>query len=77
MEVRDYVRLFAEETNGTQFSSKNLKSKLMKLSDSMYGLVKAMPDKGNSCDDSQKVCLLNAINELDSLISGIEDSDLN
>lgn len=34
-----------------------------------------LPFKGNSEEESQKVCLMNAIHKLRSIVNGVEDSD--
>jgi len=37
--------------------------------------IMAMPDKGDKCDVSQKICLLNAVNNLEAIINGVTDDD--
>lgn len=52
-------------------------SELEKMAYAMEDYVeKALPYKGDVCEDSQKVCLLNAIGELQNNINGLEESDL-
>lgn len=34
-----------------------------------------LPFKGNSEEESQKVCLMNAIHKLRAIVNGVEDSD--
>lgn len=36
----------------------------------------AMPDRGDVCADSQKVCVINALNALQRTVSGITAEDL-
>ena len=35
-----------------------------------------MPDKGNTCETSQKVCLMQALNIFNQTINGIEENDV-
>jgi hypothetical protein len=56
--------------------SENFKEELRSKLEEIDDLVKTMPYKGDSSNESQKVCLMIAINTLDATISGIEDSDL-
>ena len=38
-------------------------------------MIDEMPDKGNTCEESQKICLINALKSFDNTINGVEDSD--
>ena len=37
--------------------------------------IQAMPDKGDKCEDSQKICLLNALSEFEHCVVGTEKED--
>lgn len=37
--------------------------------------LQSMPDKGDVCEDSQKVCVRIALNELYATVNGVEDED--
>lgn len=39
-------------------------------------LIHSLPDKGNSEEESQKVCLQNRLNDLYYTVNGVEQSDL-
>ena len=39
-------------------------------------ILRYMPDKGNACYESQKVCVLQGLNEMYALINGIEEEDM-
>lgn len=52
------------------------KKKAEKLTDKLRELFDKMPDKGNASWESQKICLINALNQLEMAINGTEQSDL-
>jgi len=41
----------------------------------MQGYINEMPYKGDKCEDSQKVCLQNILNDLGKNLIGLEDED--
>ena len=49
---------------------------LHELLNKVENKVDTMPYQGNSCNNSQKVCLQISINDLRATINGIEDEDL-
>lgn len=57
---------------------------LDKLQATLYGLLEEfkhvvendMPDKGLKCEDSQKVCLMIALREVEALVTGTTVEDL-
>lgn len=55
---------------------KLLKEKLHSHVEQIDDLLEEMPDKGNKCSDSQRVCLQNAINSFEHNINGITEEDL-
>ena len=59
-----------------KISTGKLKDQLYKLLRQIEVAVDLMPYKGDKCEDSQKVCLQQAINELEANINGITDEDL-
>ena len=58
----------------TQDFKTELENKAQELKDFIN---EVMPDNGLKCEQSQKVCLLNALNSFEHAINGIEDEDLN
>lgn len=38
-------------------------------------ILSEMPDKGDTCEFSQKICLINALSEFEHVLNGVEDSD--
>ena len=46
------------------------------LLEQLETLVGEMPEHGDKCEDSQKVCLQQHVNELYATVNGVEDKDL-
>ena len=53
-----------------------LKKKLTTLVYKLEALIDEMPDKGDKCSVSQKMCLYQSLSEFESNINGITDEDL-
>ena len=51
------------------------KEKMFELMRPLDEVVLAMPDKGDKCCDSQKICLIGAINNLEAIVNGVTDED--
>ena len=43
----------------------------------LQNLINQMPYKGDTCSESQKLCLQQALNELEHNVNGVEEEDLN
>lgn len=52
------------------------KNQMENLLDEMKSLTDQLPHKGDKCEDSQKMCLLQAIFEVSVCLNGLEPSDL-
>jgi len=53
------------------------KNVLYELINKLHDIVSfGMPDKGLKCEDSQKICLLNAINNIEYYVNGINKEDM-
>lgn len=52
------------------------KSEMRSHIDAAQELIDAMPHKGDTCSTSQKMCLQQALNELEYAVNGTEQSDL-
>lgn len=52
------------------------KSKLYELIGAAESHIKRMPDKGLKEEDSQKLCLLNALADFERCVNGIYNEDL-
>ena len=66
----------SEALDDEKESAKDIAEQLDELADEMYSIVhRKMPEKGDECEDSQRICLLNALDELSSLINGISEKD--
>lgn len=59
-----------------RISTGKFKDQLYKLLRQIEVAVELMPYKGDKCENSQKVCLQQAINELEHNINGVSDKDL-
>ncbi len=57
------------------YVTENFKDRAVILLEQLEELVNEMPFRGNSEEESQKVCLANAIHKLHSVVNGVEDSD--
>jgi hypothetical protein len=51
------------------------KKQMVTLVDKMLTMTSTLPYKGDICEDSQKVCLIVAINEVDHCLNGLKLSD--
>lgn len=47
----------------------------LRICESIADLIKTLPDKGNKCEDSQKICLTLALKNMESVINGTTDDD--
>ena len=43
--------------------------------DKINDLIDTLPDKGDKCSDSQKLCLVQALHELDYVVNGLQEED--
>jgi hypothetical protein len=59
-----------------KISTEKFKNELYRLLRQIETAVELMPYKGDKCEDSQRICLIQAINELEHTINGISDKDL-
>jgi len=55
---------------------KTLKEELYSLLEPIEAKINTLPYKGDKCSDSQKMCLIQALNELEYNINGLEKEDL-
>jgi hypothetical protein len=51
------------------------KNKLESLISQIYETLELIPQKGNTSNDCQKISLLNALNEFEHCVSGLEIED--
>lgn len=51
------------------------KNRMEKLLDEMKSLTDQLPHKGYKCEDSQRICLLQAIKKVSVCLNGLEPSD--
>ena len=58
------------------FKTESFKANLQSRADLVRDRINEMPDKGDTSETSQKICLLNALGELEKNINGITDEDL-
>jgi len=56
-------------------NAKTFKSEVDDLVSELEDLITSMPDKGNTEEDSQRVVLMNRLNELSYAVNGVEDED--
>ena len=56
-------------------SSKVFKSTMNEMLEKMTDLVELMPNKDNTSEELQKLCLIDALKNLDRCVTGTEDSD--
>jgi len=52
------------------------KAKARKLTGRLDDLIECLPNKGNKCSDSQKICLKQALKEFEATINGTMPEDL-
>lgn len=57
-------------------TTQTLQQKLRAELEIIEKIIDTLPQKGNTSEDCQKMTLINAVNNLDSAINGIEDEDL-
>ena len=57
-------------------NSKEFKQQASVHLSSLAQFIEMMPWKGDKEEDSQKICLRNGLNRLNSIFQGIEDADL-
>ena len=50
-----------------------LREKLEEIENLIYNNI---DNDGNTCETSQRICVINALKELDAAINGIEDNDM-
>ena len=55
--------------------AQKFKTKVESLIGKIEDMILAMPDHGNTKSDSQKIALLDAINQFSYTVNGVEDSD--
>jgi len=55
---------------------RKFKERLESLVSEIENVIDEMPFKGNSCQESQKICLIQALNKFSFAINGIEKDDL-
>ena len=55
--------------------AETFKKRTEALISKLEDLIEKMPEKGNSMNDSQKVCLRQALNEFSYTVNGVEESD--
>jgi hypothetical protein len=55
--------------------AKQFEKKAQILIDKFQNLIDLMPYRGDVCSESQKLCLQQALNELDHNVNGVEDLD--
>ena len=62
-------------SKATQKKAETFVKRVENLVSKIADIIEKMPDRGNSSNESQKVCLQQALNEFSYTINGIEDSD--
>ncbi|WP_285905120.1 hypothetical protein [Pseudodesulfovibrio pelocollis] len=71
----EIIPLLAHDENGNVSMADpedTLRANLQGSIDGMLALVNGlMPDKGDKCEDSQKVCILNALHNLGAAVNGL------
>lgn len=55
--------------------AEKFKIRVEKLIDKIEDLIEKIPYHGDSCSESQKVCLKQALNEFSYTVNGVEESD--
>jgi hypothetical protein len=56
--------------------AKRFQRRIETLTDKISDLIDSMPDKGDTQETSQKICLRQALNEFSYVVNGIQDQDL-
>lgn len=52
-----------------------VQKKATKLLDELYNLIEQIPQKGNTAEDCQKICISNAIYDLEHTFNGLSVED--
>lgn len=53
------------------------KNDVQVILDELEEKINELPDKGDTCEESQKVCLRIALNDLTMAVNGVEPEDFN
>ena len=78
---RQYVKNFQgvlNESHETGTDLAVLQEQANEMLDTLRDMIEeTLPFKGDTCQESQKVCLLEAINKVEKCLNGLEEEDLN
>ncbi len=55
--------------------SETFKNRVEKLIGKIETIIDKMPDKGDTCETSQKICLRQAINDFSYTVNGVTEKD--
>lgn len=64
------------QNSGDEAGLEGLKQEAADLMDKFQELINRLPHNGDKCEDSQKVCIQIALNELEATVNGLVDDDL-
>lgn len=64
-----------EKINRTFSDAQNFNQKATHYINMLSHMIDEMPDKGDTCEESQKICLTNALKQFQNTVNGVEDSD--
>jgi len=69
------MKLTKRQLKEYQAKYEKYKKEVEELLDRVFYLTEDMPYQGDTCETSQRVCLLNAIGKVQSNVNGLEVSD--